>query len=783
MKCYIKYAVLLLLLCWIDIAQGQNRLSLWYDKPATDWMTEALPIGNGYMGVMFFGGIESAQLQFTEGSLWSGGPNSSPDYNYGNKPGSWKYLDEVRSLIRDGELEKANELVKAHFTGVGPKTTDGKSDWGDYGAQQTMGDLFVSLDHGSKNLSDYKRELDISKAVGTVSYKIGSDTYRREYFGNYPSGVMVYKFSSSKPTQYTIRFQTPHVVDQEEYTNGVWRFDAHVNDNGQAFQTAFKIITDGRESYREGLLTVTEASYVIVYHTAATDYKLDYPTYTGNAYKAIVNHRFNKIETLDYDDILTQHIRDYQGLFNRVSISLGNRKVSELPTDERQRKYFEGADDSALEELYFQYGRYLMIAASRPGTMPMNLQGKWNNSISPPWAADYHMNINQQMLYWPAEITNLAECHEPLLTYIESLVEPGTQSAKDFFNTRGWIVNTMNNAYGYTAPGWDVPWGFFPGGAAWLAQHLWDHYEFGLDTAYLKNQAYPVMKAASLFWMDYLIEDESGFLVSSPSYSPEHGGISGGASMDHQIAWDVLNNSIKAASILNDDEFVKEAETVKEKILPPQIGRWGQLQEWKEDVDDSTSRHRHVSHLFALHPGRQISPTETPDLAKAARVSLEARGDDATGWSLAWKVNFWARLEDGDRAYKLYRMIMKPSGAGGSGSGSYANLLDAHPPFQLDGNMGATAGVAEMLIQSQTDEIVILPALPSAWPTGYIKGLKARGGYTVDIHWENSELKELVVNSAYAGDCKLSYLNVDMIVPMDANSQVTIKVSDFVNSK
>src|SRR5690606_26364092 len=477
-------------------------------------------------------------------------------------------------------------------------------------------------------------------------YKIGTTQCKRDFFGSYPSGMMVYKFSSSKPTQYTIRYQTPHVKENESFIDNVYQFDGHVGDNKQQFRTAFKVVTDGAKSYENGVLTIDEASSVVIYHTAATDYTLDYPLYKGNDYKSIVESRFEKIDGLSYKEIREQHIRDYQGLFQRVSLSLGNQKLSELPINVRQQRYFEGAQDYALEELYFQYGRYLMIAGSRPGTMVMNLQGKWNNSVNPPWAADYHMNINQQMIYWPAEVTNLAECHEPLLRYIESLVEPGTQSAKDFFNTRGWMVNTMNNAFGYTAPGWDVPWGFFPGGSAWLAQHLWDHYEFSLDTAYLKIHAYPVMKAASLFWIDYLIEDENGHFVSSPSYSPEHGGISGGASMDHQIAWDVLNNSIQAARLVNDHAFIKEAEAVKSKILPPQIGSWGQLQEWKEDVDDSTSRHRHVSHLFALHPGRQISPSVTPDLAKAARVTLEARGDDATGWSLGWKVNFWSRLLD-----------------------------------------------------------------------------------------------------------------------------------------
>lgn len=777
---YLKYFICLVILTSSFSLKAQDDLVLWYDKPAQDWMTEALPLGNGYMGVMFFGGIAKEQLQFTEGSLWSGGPNSSKSYNYGNKPESWKHLQKVRDLIKEGKLQEANSLAGRYFTGIGPKPTDGKSEWGDYGGQQTMGDLFVSIDHGDVPVQGYKRQIDIEKAVATVNYSIGKTKYQREYFGNYPSGMMVYKFKSTKPSSYSIEYKTPHVKDSEVFENNRLTFNGHVNDNHQEFQTAYKVITDGKVDYQSGKVNVKNAKYVILMHTAATDYLMEYPKYKGNDYKSVVSKRFEKIANLGYDQVLKEHLFDYRNLFNRVSLLIKGSKGSELPTNLRQKAYFEGANDLGLEELYFQYGRYLMIAGSRPGTMLMNLQGKWNNSVSPPWAADYHMNINQQMIYWPAEVTNLAESHEPLLKYVNSLVTPGQQTAKDFFNTRGWVVNTMNNAYGYTAPGWGLPWGFFPGGGAWLAQHLWDHYEFGLDTAYLRETAYPVMKEAALFWIDYLIEDENGALVSSPSYSPEHGGISGGASMDHQIAWDVLNNCAKAALILNDPAFAKKASEVRDRILAPQIGRWGQLQEWKEDVDDSTSKHRHISHLFALHPGRQISPSKTPKLAEAARVTLEARGDDATGWSLGWKVNFWARLKDGDRAYKLYRMILKPSGAGGSGSGSYANLLDAHPPFQLDGNMGATAGVAEMLVQSQTGEIELLPALSSVWKSGAVKGLRARGGYTVDIAWENNKLKEVRIKASADGDCKLSYDGKNFSAPVKAGKTLVLKQSDII---
>lgn len=773
-------SLFMLMLLWLSgKVSAQENLVLHYDKPAQSWMEEALPLGNGYMGVMFFGGIAQEQLQFTEGTLWSGGPHSGETYRYGNKENSWKYLDQVRQLIHQGNLDAANNLARKHFTGLGPQRTDGMSEWGDYGGQVTMGDLYVSIGHGETAVSDYRRQLDISRSLALVTYRVGSVKYQREYFGNYPGGMMVYKFSSSKRSDYSVTFKSPHNKDQEQFSNGMYTFRGHINDNRQAFQTSYRIQTDGQLTFINGVLTVKNASEIVLFHTAATDYRMEYPHYKGNDYQAQILARYEKIKNHRYQDLKREHLEDYTNLFNRVNLQLEGRRSDDLPTDQRQKRYFEGNSDVGLETLYFQYGRYLMISGSRPGSMLMNLQGKWNNSVSAPWAADYHMNINQQMIYWPAEVTNLAESHEPLLRYTASLVPPGRQSAKDFFNTRGWVVNTMNNAYGYTAPGWDVPWGFFPGGAAWLAQHLWEHYEFGLDSTYLKNEAYPVMKEAALFWMDYLVSDENGHLVSSPSYSPEHGGISGGASMDHQIAWDVLNNSAKAAAIVGDNAFGRQAEEIRDKILSPAIGRWGQLQEWKEDVDDSTSRHRHISHLFALHPGRQISPLKTPNLAEAARITLEARGDDATGWSLAWKVNFWARLKDGDRAYKLYRMIMKPSGAGGSGSGSYANLLDAHPPFQLDGNMGATAGVAEMLMQSHTGDIELLPALPAAWNSGSVSGLRARGGFTVDLRWDKQMLKTVNITSKTTQRIILVYKGKNKEVSLNANQSVALTGADF----
>lgn len=756
----------------------ENALRLWYNKPATDWQSQALPIGNGYMGAMFFGGINKEQIQFSEGTLWSGGPGSSKEYNFGVRKEAWKYLAPVRKLLDEGKFKEAHALAKKELTGVLHKNEGDLSSFGDYGAQQTTGDIFITVDHSEK-VENYKRVLDIEKAEGYVTYNIGDNHYKRTYFGNYPSKLMAYKFESDQAENYSITLSSPHKKTKETFKKGLYSYQGEVSDNGMQFETCLKIESDGKVSFEKGEIKIKNAKYFVAYHVATTDYINQYPTYKGNDFIGENKKLIQQLKGKSFADIQKEHQLDYQNLFDRVDFHLGYKKGEDLPTDRRLMAYSKGKTDFWLEQLYFQFSRYLMISSSRPGTMPMHLQGKWNNSTNPAWACDYHMNINQQMLYWPAEVTNLSECEEPLNDYIESLVEPGKVSAKEFFNARGWTVSTMNNPFGYTSSGWGFPWGFFPAGAGWISQHLWEHYEFTQDQDFLKNQAYPILKEASLFWVDYLTEGDNSYLVSTPSYSPEHGGISKGASMDHQIAWDLLNNTITACEILGiDADFKNEITAVRDKIAPPTIGSWGQLQEWMEDVDDPNNHHRHVSHLFALHPGKQISLEKTPEWAEATRVSLNARGDEGTGWSLAWKVNFWSRLKDGDRAYELYRRLLQPIGFQDESkhtSGTYANLFCGHPPFQLDGNMGGAAGMAEMLLQSQTGTLEILPALPKAWKSGHIKGLKARGGYTVDMSWRNGKLKTLSITAEKGGECKILYKEKIVIKNMNAGETVEVK--------
>jgi len=774
----------------IQPSTGQHRL--WYKQPATDWQTQALPIGNGFMGAMLFGGVNEDRIQFNEQSLWAGGPGSSANYNSGNRKDAHKSLPEVRKLLTDGKFKQAHALAKKELTGIisrEEKNAKGHS-FGDFGSYQAFADIYVS--QASKNeAKNYSRALDLETGLVTVKYEDGQINHKRKYFANYPSRVMAFRYENDAKAglDYNIRFDSLHPI-QATHENNVLIISGEVADNGMKMEARLEIRLEGGElSFTAGNAKIVGAKAVTLVLSAATNYQDNAPTYRGNDYTKFNKHTLASVANKNYQQLLSEHIKDYQALYHRVALTLdssaqgeGGQSHSGIPTDQRILNYSKTPNDVSLEALFFQYGRYLLISSSRPGSLPANLQGKWNDSLIPAWASDYHFNINAQMIYLPAEVTHLAETHEPLLEYTQSLVTPGQVSANAFFGVNGWVVNTMNNIFGYTATGWGFPWGYFPAGAAWLSQHQWQHYDFNGDQSYLKEGALPTMEQAALFWLEYLQENKQGQLISIPSYSPEHGGISGGASMDHQIVYNLFTNYLNACEVSSYDcSYTSKVKAAKAKLLPPKIGKWGQLQEWAEDLDNPKSKHRHVSHLFAIYPGNQIGRLSTPELANAAKVSLNARGDGGTGWSLGWKINLWARLADGNRAHKLLQRTMRSVGFketdesgvlvnnhGNYDSGVYHNFLSAHPPFQLDGNMGATAGIAEMLLQSHDSAIELLPALPDAWPNGAIKGLRARGGFEIDLAWNKGKLVsaniQKVTQNATGKTVKVKYGEKEMTI-------------------
>jgi len=744
-------------------ASDNKRFVLWYDKPAMNW-NEALPIGNGSLGAMVFGYPEQERLQLNEETLWTGGPaelNPNPD--------APNYLSDVRTLLFAGKNDEASRMLRKM---QGPNTQ----------MYQPLGDLIIYQKSPSP-ASTYYRDLNIETAIATTRFMQDDVELTREIFSSAPDSVIVLHLKANKKRALNLDLGVTNslaftsekqgfdlvlkgkarIESDENRNKKELRYDDAIGDKGMFFQFRVRVVScDGNVVVSDSLVEISNATDAVVLVSAATSYNgfRSSPTLDGKNPEAITKSRLDAAQKKSFESLRSAHIADYQKYFKRVELNLSVEAVPDLPTDQRLAAYKQGLSDPHLEELYFQFGRYLLISCSRPGGIAANLQGIWCEAIRPSWRSNFTTNINLQMNYWPALPLNMAEMYEPLLTQIEHMAFNGQFTAKNYYHAKGWAAHHNSDIWAQTNPvgegAGDPKWANWALGSPWLSQHLFEYYRFTMDKDFLRNKAYPIMKGAADFCLDWLVEKD-GHLVTAPSTSPENVyldkdgkkiAVTIASTMDMEIIWDLFTNMMEASKILNiDKEYAALLKAKRDSLQPIKVGKKGNVVEWYDDFEDVEPEHRHVSHLFGLHPGREISPLIDTVLGNAARKTLELRGDGGTGWSKAWKINFWARLLDGDHAYKMYQELLKTS--------TQNNLFDTHPPFQIDGNFGSIAGVSEFFVQSHLDQIQLLPALPKAWKDGFIKGFKARGAFEIGLNWKDSKLVSCTILSVKGTTCVL----------------------------